>query len=363
MCRRSNATVAPGAMRRSSSLLLLTHDSFVIPDVPDKDDANKKREEEAQLNPHLHGLGGPSVYATLLTVAFYIAVLFLLEHATRALLAREDTVALVPILEKERNRHVLARHLAVDFLSLLVCSVVAWVNRHACADLLRHTASFGRSDSMSEEGFEERVFGYHPGSQRLLTLFFVYQVKNMYDTILWGDGIVFVLHHILAGIAAWGGMFPGCCHFYCLFYMGFSEISTAILVSCLLCACCSIQSICAQHIPLSASMQCLLANFDPELGVVGLDEAFPKTKIFIAAVFVVSFIVCRVIMWPFVTYYFHKDIVQALRSRVPRAEGRKGYLRLIWGVCIPLTFIQLVFVAMIVQEGKKEWEKLTNSGI
>jgi hypothetical protein len=324
-------------MRRSSSLLLLTHDSFVIPDVPDKDDANKKREEEAQRNPHLHGLGGPSVYATLLTVAFYIVVLFLLEHATRALLAREDTVALVPILEKERNRHVLARHLAVDFLSLLVCSVVAWVNRHACADLLRHTASFGRSDSMSEEGFEERVFGYHPGSQRLLTLFFVYQVKNMYDTILWGDGIVFVLHHIFAGIAAWGGMFPGCCHFYCLFYMGFSEISTAIL--------------------------CLLANFDPELGVVGLDEAFPKTKIFIAAVFVVSFIVCRVIMWPFVTYYFHKDIVQALRSRVPRAEGRKGYLRLIWGVCMPLTFIQLVFVAMIVQEGKKEWEKLTNSGI
>ncbi|KAL7545785.1 hypothetical protein ACHAWF_009133 [Thalassiosira exigua] len=337
MCRVSNATISPGLKRRSTSRLLLTHESFLIPDVPDKDDARKDREEEARRNPHLHGLGGPSLPSTILTVAFYIAVLFTLEHGARALLAHDAMIKLVPLLDVEQNRHVVARRLANDFVSLVACSVVAWVNRHACADLLRQVASLGRSDSMSEERFEERVFGYQPAAQRLLTLFFVYQVKNLYDTICWGDGVVFVLHHILAGVAAWGGMFPGCCHFYCLFYMGFSEVSTAFLS--------------------------LLANFDPELGVAGLDEAFPKTKIVLGALFVTTFIVCRVIMWPFTTYYFHKDVMKALQSDAPLSQGRKGYLRLIHGCCVPLTLIQLVFVVIIVQTGKEELEKLMNPGL
>jgi hypothetical protein len=56
---------------------------------------------------------------------------------------------------------------------------------------------------MREEDFEKRVFRYHPGAQRLVLIFFVYQVKNMYDTLYWNDGPEFVAHHILAGMAAW----------------------------------------------------------------------------------------------------------------------------------------------------------------
>jgi len=187
---------------------------------------------------------------------------------------------------------------------------------------------------MREDGFEERVFGYHPGSQRLVTMFFVYQVKNMYDTIVWGDGIEFVLHHIFAGAAAWGGLFPGCCHFYALFYFGFSEISTAIL--------------------------CLLANFDPDFGVVGLEKVFPKTKIVLGTFFVTSFIVCRLILWPFTTYYFARDTLNAIKSDVPRAEGRRGYLKLISFCCAGLSLIQFVFVAMIVKIGKEEVKNFLN---
>lgn len=131
-----------------------------------------------------------------------------------------------------------------------------------------------------------------------------------------------------------GGMFPGCCHFYALFYFGFSEISTAIL--------------------------CLLANFDPDFGVVGLDKIFPKTKIVLGALFVTSFIVCRLILWPFTTYYFWRDTTKAIRSDHPRVEGRRGFLYLLCTCCAVLSAIQFVFVAMIVKTGREELDKLLN---
>jgi hypothetical protein len=332
MCRPDNTTAASAGgagLKRRSSSLLLTHDSFVFLDLEvDKDDSNKRQSR----NPHVHGLGGPSLVATLLTVAFYVALLFVLEHMTRYIIAQFASVD--PVLEDETNRHILARHIAVDFISLVMCAYVAITNRHSCAEIIKHGLSYGKSDSMGEEGSDDRMFTYIPGSQRLMTMFFVYQVKNMYDTIVWTDGIEFVLHHLFAGAAAWGGMFPGCCHFYALFYFGFSEVSTAIL--------------------------CLLANFDPEFGVQGLDKVFPKTKIVLGALFVTSFIVCRLIMWPFVTKYFFQDFWKAVRSDDPRAEGRRGYLWVIYCCCVGLSLIQLVFVAMIVKVGREEIEKLMN---
>jgi hypothetical protein len=132
-----------------------------------------------------------------------------------------------------------------------------------------------------------------------------------------------------------GGMFPGCCHFYAMFYFGFSEISTAIL--------------------------CLLANFDPKYGIAGLDEAFPKTKLVLGGLFVLSFIVCRLILWPYATYFFARDATAAMKSNVPRVHGRRGYLRVIYYCCVFLTLIQILFVAMIVQTGKEEIGKLINS--
>lgn len=93
--------------------------------------------------------------------------------------------------------------MGVDFVALVVCAYIAVSNRHACKEIITHGLSFGKGDSMHDDDYAERVFQYHPGSQRLLTLFFVYQVKNMYDTIYWGDGIEFVFHHLFAGMAAW----------------------------------------------------------------------------------------------------------------------------------------------------------------
>lgn len=306
--------------------LLLTQESFNST-FPAKDDSNKLLQHSA----YRYGLGGPDSISTILTVSVKVLVLFAIEHIVRLVIQNYSHID--PILNDERNRHIMARHLAVDFGSLAICGYIAIKNRHTvCGELITHMRKWGKSDSMSEEDTEKRVFQYHPSSQRLMVWFFAYQVKNMYDTIYWNDGIEFVIHHIFAGAAAWGGMFPGCCHFYALFYFGFSEVSTAIL--------------------------CLLSNFDDKYGVVGLDQVFPKTKIVLGALFVTSFIICRCIMWPFVTHYFFKDTTKALASKNPLAAGRRNFLHLLRFCCVGLSLIQLVFVVMIIQTGKEELAKL-----
>uniref|UniRef100_A0A7S2KRI4 TLC domain-containing protein n=1 Tax=Skeletonema marinoi TaxID=267567 RepID=A0A7S2KRI4_9STRA len=320
MCRPSQNPIKPPLR------LLLTQESFNAT-LPAKDDSNKL----LQLSPYRYGLGGPDSISTMLTVSIKVLLLFTLEHIVRLIIQKFSHVD--PILHVERNRHILARHLAVDFGSLAVCGFIAVKNRHTvCGELITHMKSWGKSDSMSDEETERRVFTYHPASQQMMVWFFAYQVKNMYDTIYWNDGIEFVIHHIFAGAAAWGGMFPGCCHFYALFYFGFSELSTAIL--------------------------CLLANFDDQFGVVGLEKVFPKTKIVLGALFVTSFIVCRCIMWPFVTHHFFKDTKKALASTHPLAASRRNFLHLLRFCCFGLSLIQFFFVAMIIQTGKEELAKL-----
>jgi len=328
MCKPTKNSTATGksqCLKRDSSRLLLTHDSFIA-DTPDKDDENKRSLQ----NPFRDGLGGPNRSSILLTVSFYVGVLAVLEQMTRRIILQ--FVHVDPILAVERNRHILSRHIAVDFISCLTVGYLGFTNRHVCRDLIRQGSSFGRSNTMKEDEFENRIFNYHPASQRLLMMFFAYQTKNMFDTIYWNDGPEFVIHHIFAGAAAWGGMFPGCCHFYALFYMGVSEISTAIL--------------------------CLLANFDDQYGVAGLDQVFPKTKLVLGALFVISFIICRVIMWPYVTYHFGRDTLKAIRSDAARAEGRRGYLWVIFYCCAGLSVIQVVFLAQIIITGKEELAKM-----
>ncbi len=236
MCRRDNTTKTKassnnygGHSKRASSFLLLTHDSFVFPELEepqiDKDDANKRRlpnnnndnnnnnnNSRGYKNPHIYGLGGPTIYATLATVAFYVALLFLIEHGTKTALRRHASHISI-LNESPHNVGILARHLSVDFLSLLVCAHVAISNRHVCGEIIHHfLISVGKMKSsepnastiiMHESEYEERIFKYHPGAQRLITFFLVYQVKNLYDTLYWNDGIEFVLHHLFAGAAAW----------------------------------------------------------------------------------------------------------------------------------------------------------------
>ena len=143
----------------------------------------------------------------------------------------------------------------------------------------------------------------------------------------------FIVHHVLAGTAAWGSMYPGCGHTYALFYMGISEVSTTVLV--------------------------LLANFDEVHGVIGLADAFPLLKVVCAAAFVGAFIICRIVMWPFVSKYFVDDVMKALKN----ADDKKAKEHKMWligfaFVLSSLTILQFIWLGQIFIMGKEELDKM-----
>lgn len=282
--------------------LLLTFDSFHCTD------------EKGDKGPR-----PPSKTSSILTVAFIVLILVLHEQIYRFLLyafARD----LHPVLEIERHRHILARHIAVDSFSCAVVAFISYKHRH----LLSHLLKFQRDDN-----FHQRLHQYNPAGHQVLLFFFSYQVKNMYDTIKWNDGIIFVLHHIFAGLAAWGGMYPGVASVYSLFFMGISEISTCIL--------------------------CLLANFDDDFGVKGLDQAFPLTKIILAVAFVVAFVVCRILLWPLFTFHFMEDAKQALKRNGPfETPAVKNALRMMMVACSALSVLQVIWLGEIFMIARQE---------
>lgn len=265
----------------------------------------------------------PSMLSSVLTVAFIVMILVLHEQIYRFLLfqfARD----LHPVLDIEKHRHILARHIAVDAFSCAVVAFIGYKNRHFLSQFL---------SLQRDNNFHQRLHQYNPAGHQVLLFFFSYQVKNMYDTIKWNDGIVFILHHVFAGAAAWGGMYPGVASVYSLFFMGISEISTCIL--------------------------CLLANFDDDFGVKGLDQAFPFTRIVLAFAFVVAFIMCRILLWPIFTFHFLGDARQALERNGPfETPEVKNALRMMMVACCGLTILQVIWLGEIVMISKQEISKL-----
>ncbi len=105
-----------------------------------------------------------------------------------------------PILDNETSRNILARHVGVDAFSAFVVSYFGYKARHVYQNLL--DAITGKNPKAMPIAYEERLFTYHPEGQRVLLFFTAYQIKNLADTILWNDGILFIVHHILALAAA-----------------------------------------------------------------------------------------------------------------------------------------------------------------
>lgn len=268
----------------------------------------------------------PSQTSAFLTVAVIVLFLFASEHSLRALLAAYFS-DYHPLWELERHRHILARHCAVDGFMCACVAFTGFLHRRELTELL----TLDRNDQ-----FQRRIHGYNPAGHQVLLYFFAYQVKNMYDTIIWEDGLLFIAHHILAGSAAWFGMYPGVGTLYGIFFMGISEISTTIL--------------------------CLLANFDPDLGIIGLEDAFPGTRVALGTCFVISFVICRILLWPLFTYHFMGDALEALEV-MKKEEGHgkplvKISLQLIASCCVGLSLLQILFLGQIVVTAKEEISKL-----
>ena len=217
----------------------------------------------------------PAKKSVYLTIATVVLLLIASEQLHRFLITHHLS-SLHPLFNLESNRFILARHLGVDTVACLAIALLGYKNKHLLYDI----CTFQRH-AYIQSTIQNRIYGYQPESHRLLLLFIAYQVKNTFDSYYWNDGIIYIAHHIFAGLTAWLGMYPGLCGIYAVFFMGISEISTCVL--------------------------CLLANFDPHFGIDGLDVVLPNTKIVLAIAFVILFILCRVLIWPLFSYHFIMD--------------------------------------------------------
>ena len=180
--------------------------------------------------------------------------------------------------------------------------------------------------------FENRLFGYHPAAARLILYFLAYQIKNTFDTIVWNDGIEFIIHHVLCLLTAWPALAPPSSQLYAPFYFGVSELSTGVL--------------------------CLLANFDDIHGVKGLSDAFPMVKAGLGAAFAILFFICRVFMWSTISYYYFRDAWNALGGEDPRMYQRRTYLRYTMVSLSLLSVLQVIWLGQIIYIGKQEMESM-----
>mmetsp|Transcript_3530 Transcript_3530/g.3980 ORF Transcript_3530/g.3980 Transcript_3530/m.3980 type:complete len:312 (-) Transcript_3530:20-955(-) len=247
--------------------------------------------------------GGLPNYASIgCTVVFIFCFLTIVELTLRQLLVTNQH--LHPLLEDDIKRKILSRHLGVDFVSCFSVGFLGWQARYILSEAsismvpAWHTISLrlGHSTTTTTRvQYEPRMFRYHPEAARIMVFFFSFQLKNLYDTIVWNDGPEFIAHHVFAMISSGGGIVFGASHFYGIFYFGISELSTGILT--------------------------VLINFDDEYGIKGMAEAFPLLRSMLGGLFAVSFVVIRVFWWRNLTYQYFRDMGQAFREEHPRIVG------------------------------------------
>jgi hypothetical protein len=175
------------------------------------------------------GSTAPPALNTVVTMAFWNAAFFFVEYTLREVFAR--TIVAYPVFALERSRHVLARHIGTDFFACALCAGIACLN-------LKHLDSFTRKfwdpDSRWAKAYESRMYKYIPEAHHVLLIFSAYQIKNLFDAVVWNDGPLFIFHHVFSFIASWSAMHGGghgLGHTYALFYMGVSEISTTVRAS------------------------------------------------------------------------------------------------------------------------------------
>jgi len=306
---------SPEARRRNHPIILLTKESYCYPDLLEKD-------KNATFSP-------PPITSQLLTMITVVASIFVVEEIIcwimRTFLHDYD-----PLFEIEINRQIISRMIGANAITLLFIATIGWKNRFLLQEFIDHYRSAG--PNLNRDDFSRRLYSYHPDCHRLLLFFVSFQIKNTYDSLVWSDGLIFILHHLAAGLAASLGMQP-MGHAYGVFYMGISEISTVVLS--------------------------ILGLFDEQMGIPGLDLAFPLLRTIFGVTFAILFIVFRAIIWPVMTKHFCDDIASALkRDGVLETDSMKISLRLLRSCCLGLTLLQAIWLVQIIMVFCEEIPKL-----
>lgn len=161
-----------------------------------------------------------------------------------------------------------------------------------------------------------RLYAHYPHFQRLAAIMAAFQVKNLADTLIYNDGAVFFVHHIITVTTAVLALHPFA-HFHGTFFFGISEISTTVLA--------------------------LLANFDRQHGVPRLEAEYPAARLFIGMLFASSFVVIRGILWPIFSYLFIRDCLYVLRTDTAHDRA------VVWGFVVMLLTLSCMQAIWLVQ--------------
>ena len=175
----------------------------------------------------------------------------------------------------------------------------------------------------------DRLYVYDRSFQRLSAVMFGFQAKNLVDTVVFKDGIVFVVHHIVTMTVALFALHPYS-HLYGSFFFGVSEISTTILA--------------------------VLALFDGEFGVPELESDFPNLRLAIGTTFAASFVVVRCMLWPYLTFFYCKDALEILARSCDDADRRDLVKAVDVNECI-LAFVSSTKITHVVANQLKQARK------
>ena len=169
----------------------------------------------------------------------------------------------------------------------------------------------------------ERAYAFSAAAQRLCAFQVAYEAKNFCDSVIHNDGIIFLAHHTVTCLLSFLSLRPFL-HLYCAYFLGWSEISTAIL--------------------------CVLVLFDEKRGVPPLAKAAPVLMKATGVAFAVAFVVFRVILWPYVNYFFWKDMWHMWQNNSFHSDAIALTFMF---VNVGLTILQIVWLGEIVQTGIK----------
>ena len=157
--------------------------------------------------------------ATFFGLYFFHFALYITLPTIMSLVAGKTGGA--EIVSSKVNLMKLSRF-SVDLIVMVVFSVLGFI-------VLEEFGGWGLLSSADGSNAFERV--YLPASATSLLLCRIqisYEAKNLVDSFIFGDGLVFIIHHIATGTLAIFAVHPYL-HIYSSFFFGISEVSTVVL--------------------------------------------------------------------------------------------------------------------------------------
>jgi len=247
------------------------------------------------------------------TVAAFFAAMWVIEWTAKAFWSSIDS----KFIKSEHAKTIMGRH-TNDFLAMAAISFTGWQG-------LMSFGGWGAYASLIKDGQElaigaERVYQFSAACQRLCVLQLAYEAKNFCDSIIHNDGPIFLAHHFLAGFAALAASTPFM-HVYAAFYLGYSEISTMVL--------------------------CVIVLFDKDRGLPGLADAYPLVMQVTGVLFAVLFTLYRIVLWPWVSYYFWIDMMHLMEHNTWHSAGHCYFVMFI---NVSLTSVQFLWFKEILDQ-------------